>query len=455
MSNKGFSVGGAAFLAVLSAVICSTGLYALDAKPGWVLLVPLVVMGVTFCGLVAIGYAEWVRNSHELHNRIEQLRASLEQSEQREAMRKNAGQWSTPPAVFQFLMRESEAEIVRLRDQVLGYQQGENKAIKAINDVNTQLCQQLADADQENEKLRATIKQDADTWRKQVSNLANSAIDLCKALDGVTFANEADAIAMADLRESLHGLALAGGVLPPPIADLAARLEKIGQTVSQARGLVAAINDGQAVPLKPWEALRESGNAIEVTQGHWVLKGDPATPVSDGAVFVAPFEPISPDVYDERHKCDPEAFVKTVAQDLAGQQQKRREALAAIHDAISRGYNESPEFNAAYHRGGLYVTDELIASEYQRASAWIGNHTPDPETVEQLQAEVVESIEGVRMAQRGIDEQGSERQKRIAYVERLVAQGMPRYFPGVPLVDLDFKQLAIEFDLAQNWQGDE
>ncbi|MGM8388897.1 hypothetical protein [Enterobacter hormaechei] len=437
MVNKLFGVGHALIVSALATALAAAGWVLGGESASFISTGTLLTFGVTFCGLVAVGHADWVRNSHEMHNRIEQLRAALEQSEQREAMRKNAGQWSTPPAVFQFLMRESEAEIVRLRDQVMGYQQGENKAIKAINDVNTQLCQQLADAEQENDKLRATIKQDADTWRKQVSNLANSAIDLCKALDGVTFANEADAIAMADLRESLHGLALAGGVLPPPIADLAARLEKIGQTVSQARGLVAAINDGQAVPLKPWEALRDSGNAIEVTQGHWVLKGDPATPRCDGGIFVAPFEPISPDVYDERHKCDPEAFVKTVAQDLAGQQQKRREALAAIHDAISRGYNESPEFNTAYHRGGLYVTDELIASEYQRASAWIGSNTPDPDAVAAAEAPK------------------GERAARIDYIERLVAQGMPRYFPGVPLVDLDFKQLAIEFDLAQNWQGDE
>jgi hypothetical protein len=381
MVNKLFGVGHALIVSALATALAAAGWVLGGESASFISTGTLLTFGVTFCGLVAVGHADWVRNSHEMHSRIEQLRAALEQSEQREAMRKNAGQWSTPPAVFQFLMRESEAEIVRLRDQVLGYQQGENKAIKAINDVNTQLCQQLADAEQENDKLRATIKQDADTWRKQVSNLANSAIDLCKALDGVTFANEADAIAMADLRDSLHGLALAGGVLPPPIADLASRLEKIGQTVSQARGLVAAINDGQAVPLKPWEALRESGNAIEVTQGHWVLKGDPATPRSDGATFVAPIEPISPDVYDERHKCDPEAFVKTVAQDLAGQQQKRRQALEAIADAMSRGYNETPEFNAAYHRGGLYVTDELIASEYQRASAWIGKHTPDPDAV--------------------------------------------------------------------------
>lgn len=455
MSNKVFGVGHALVVATLATALAAAGWVLGGESASFISTGTLLTFGVTFCGLVAVGHAAWVRNSHEAFNRIEQLRAALEQSEHRETMRKCADTWQTPPAVFQFLLRQYETEAATLRKQLDGYQQGENKAIKAINDVNTQLCQQLADAEQENDKLRATIKQDADTWRKQVSNLANSAIDLCKALEGVTFANEADAIAMADLRDALHGLALAGGVLPPPIADLAARLEKIGQTVSQARGLVAAINDGQAVPLKPWEALRESGNAIEVTQGHWVLKGDPATPVSDGAVFVAPFEPISPDVYDERHKCDPEAFVKTVAQDLAGQQQKRREALEAIADAMSRGYNETPEFNTAYHRGGLYVTDELIASEYQRASAWIGNHTPDPETVEQLQAEVVESIESVRMAQRGIDEQGSERQKRLAYVERLVAQGMPRYFPGVPLVDLDFKQLAIEFDLAQNWQGDE
>lgn len=384
MSNKGFSVGWSILLAAFAAVVCSVGLYSLDAKPGWVLLVPLVVAGVTFCGLVAVGHAEWVRNSHELHNRIEQLRAALEQSEHRETMRKCADTWQTPPAVFQFLLRQYETEAATLRKQIDSYQQGENKAIKAINAVNTQLCQQLADAEQENEKLRATIKQDADTWRKQVSNLATSAIDLCKALDGVTLANEADAIALADLRESLHGLALAGGVLPPPIADLAARLEKIGQTVTQARSLVAAINNGHAVPLKHWEALTESGNAVEVTQGHWVLKGDPATPRSDGST----------------QPTDAEAFVASVAQDLACQHQKRREALAAIHDAISRGYNESPEFNAAYHRGGLYVTDELIASEYQRASAWIGKHTPDPETVEQLQAEVVESIERVNWADR-------------------------------------------------------
>ena len=104
---------------------------------------------------------------------------------------------------------------------------------------------------------------------------------------------------------------------------------------------------------------------------------------------------------------------------------------------MSRGYNESPEFNTAYHRGGLYVTDELIASEYQRASAWIGNNTPDPDAVAAAEAPK------------------GERAARIDYIERLVAQGMPRYFPGVPLVDLDFKQLAIEFDLAQNWQGDE
>lgn len=434
MSNKAFGVGHALIVATLATALAAAGWVLGGESASFISTGTLLTFGVTFCGLVAVGHAAWVRNSHEAFNRIEQLRAALEQSEQREAMRKNAGQWSTPPAVFQFLMRESEAEIVRLRDQVLGYQQGENKAIKAINDVNTQLCQQLADAEQENDKLRATIKQDAETWRKQVSNLATSALDLCKALEGVPFSVE-DGEAIANLRESLHGLALAGGVLPPPIADLAARLEKIGQTVGQARALVAAINKGQAVPLKAWEALTESGNAIEVTQGHWVLKGDPATPVSDGAVFVAPFEPISPDVYDERHKCDPEAFVKTVAQDLAGQQQKRRQALEAIADAMSRGYNETPEFNAAYHRGGLYVTDELIASEYQRASAWIGKHTPDPDAV--------------AAAPKG------ERAERIAYVEKLVAQGMPRYFPGVPLVDLDFKQLAIEFDLAQNWQGDE
>lgn len=454
MSNKGFSVGWSMVLASLAMVVCLAGLSFMGAAPGWGVLISLAVMGVTFCGLVAIGHAEWVRNSHELHQRIDTMRATIEQYQIREEMQTRARTWQAPPA-FHMLIAELRAEIGQLHRQIDSYQQGENKAIKAINSVNTQLCQQLADAEQENDKLRATIKQDADTWRKQVSNLATSAIDLCKALEGVTFANEADAIAMADLRESLHGLALAGGVLPPPIADLAERLEKIGQTVGQARALVAAINQGQAVPLKAWEALTESGNAIEVTQGHWVLKGDPATPRSDGGTYAAIIEPISPDVYDERHKCDPEAFVKTVAQDLAGQQQKRREALEAIADAMSRGYNETPEFNTAYHRGGLYVTDELIASEYQRASAWIGNNTPDPETVEQLQAEVVESIESVRMAQRGIDEQGSERQKRIAYVERLVAQGMPRYFPGVPLVDLDFKQLAIEFDLAQNWQGDE
>lgn len=364
MSNKGFSVGWSILLALLAAVVCSVGLFALGAKPGWGLLVPLVVMGVTFCGLVTVGHAEWVRNSHELHQRIDTMRATIEQYQIREEMQTRARTWQSPPA-FHMLIAELRAEIGQLHRQIDSYQQGENKAIKAINSVNTQLCQQLADAEQENDKLRATIKQDADTWRKQVSNLATSAIDLCKALEGVTFANEADAIAMADLRDALHGLALAGGVLPPPIADLAARLEKIGQTVTQARGLVAAINDGQAVPLKPWEALRDSGNAIEVTQGHWVLKGDPATPRCDGST----------------QPTDAEAFVAAVAQDLAGQQQKRREALEAIADAMSRGYNETPEFNAAYHRGGLYVTDELIASEYQRASAWIGKHTPDPDAV--------------------------------------------------------------------------
>lgn len=364
MSNKGFGVGHALIVSTLATALAAAGWVLGGESASFISTGTLLTFGVTFCGLVAVGHAAWVRNSHELHNRIDQLRAALEQSEHREAMRKNAGQWSTPPAVFQFLMRESEAEIVRLRDQVLGYQQGENKAIKVINDVNTQLCQQLADAEQENEKLRATIKQDADTWRKQVSNLATSALDLCKALEGVPFSVE-DGEAIANLRESLHGLALAGGVLPPPIADLAARLEKIGQTVGQARALVTAINHGHAVPLKAWEALTESGNAIEVTQGHWVLKGDPATPRSDGST----------------QPTDAEAFVKTVAQDLAGQQQKRREALEAIADAMSRGYNETPEFNTAYHRGGLYVTDELIASEYQRASAWIGKHTPDPDAV--------------------------------------------------------------------------
>lgn len=420
MSNKAFGVGHALIVATLATALAAAGWVLGGESASFISTGTLLTFGVTFCGLVAVGHAAWVRNSHEAFNRIEQLRAALEQSEHRETMRKSAGHWHTPPAVFQFLMRELEGEIVSLRKQLDGYQQGENKAIKAINDVNTQLCQQLADAEQENDKLRATIKQDADTWRKQVSNLATSALDLCKALEGVPFSVE-DGEAIANLRESLHGLALAGGVLPPPIADLAARLEKIGQTVGQARALVAAINQGQAVPLKAWEALTESGNAIEVTQGHWVLKGDPATPRSDGGT----------------QPTDAEAFVAAVAEDLAGQQRKRREALEAIADAMSRGYNETPEFNAAYHRGGLYVTDELIASEYQRASAWIGKHTPDPDAVTAAEAPK------------------GERAERIAYVERLVAQGMPRYFPGVPLVDLDFKQLAIEFDLAQNWQGDE
>lgn len=378
MVNKLFGVGHALIVSALATALAAAGWVLGGESASFISTGTLLTFGVTFCGLVAVGHADWVRNSHELHNRIDTMRATIEQYQIREEMQTRARTWQAPPA-FHMLIAELRAEIGQLHRQIDSYQQGENKAIKAINSVNTQLCQQLADAEQENDKLRATIKQDADTWRKQVSNLATSAIDLCKALEGVTFANEADAIAMADLRDALHGLALAGGVLPPPIADLAARLEKIGQTVTQARGLVAAINDGQAVPLKPWEALRDSGNAIEVTQGHWVLKGDPATPRCDGGIFVAPFEPISPDVYDERHKCDPEAFVKTVAQDLAGQQQKRREALEAIADAMSRGYNESPEFNTAYHRGGLYVTDELIASEYQRASAWIGKHTPDPD----------------------------------------------------------------------------
>lgn len=366
MSNKVFGVGHALITAALAALLAAAGWTLGGESASFISTGTLLTFGVTFCGLVAIGHASWVRSSHELHQRIDHLRSALEQSEKREAMRTSAQDWQTPPAVFQFLLREMEGEIGNLRKTINSYQQGENKAISAINSVNTQLCQQLADAEQENDKLRATLKQDADTWRKQVNNLATSAIDLCKALDGVTFANEADAIAMADLRDALHGLALAGGVLPPPIADLAARLEKIGQTVTQARGLVAAINDGQAVPLKPWEALRDSGNAIEVTAGHWVLKGDPATPRSDGGT---------------QPTCDAEAFVAAVAEDLAGQQQKRREALEAIADAMSRGYNETPEFNAAYHRGGLYVTDELIASEYQRASAWIGKHTPDPDAV--------------------------------------------------------------------------
>lgn len=364
MSNKGFGVGHALIVSTLATALAAAGWVLGGESASFISTGTLLTFGVTFCGLVAVGHAAWVRNSHEAFNRIEQLRAALEQSEHRETMRNGAGHWHTPPAVFQFLMRELEGEIVSLRKQLDGYQQGENKAIKAINDVNTQLCQQLADAEQENDKLRATIKQDADTWRKQVSNLATSALDLCKALEGVPFSVE-DGEAIANLRESLHGLALAGGVLPPPIADLAARLEKIGQTVGQARALVAAINHGHAVPLKAWEALTESGNAIEVTQGHWVLKGDPATPRSDGST----------------QPTDAEAFVAAVAQDLAGQQQKRREALEAIADAMSRGYNETPEFNAAYHRGGLYVTDELIASEYQRASAWIGKHTPDPDAV--------------------------------------------------------------------------
>ena len=365
MSNKVFGVGHALITAALAALLAASGWVLGGESASFISTGTLLTFGVTFCGLVAIGHASWVRSSHELHQRIEYLRSALEQSEKREAMRTSAQGWHTPPAVFQFLMRESEQEIANLRNMLDRYQQGENQAIKAINSVNTQLCQQLADAEQENDKLRATIKQDADTWRKQVSNLANSAIDLCKALEGVPFSVE-DGEAIANLRESLHGLALAGGVLPPPIADLAARLEKIGQTVTQARGLVAAINDGLAVPLKPWEALRDSGNAIEVTAGHWVLKGDPATPRSDGST---------------QPTCDAEAFVAAVAEDLAGQQQKRRQALEAIADAMSRGYNETPEFNAAYHRGGLYVTDELIASEYKRASAWIGKRTPDPDAV--------------------------------------------------------------------------
>lgn len=318
--HKSIVAGGATFALCLVAMLAG-GLTWFTGAAGWCVFLAFVLS-------VFAAYSMWVQLNHadkqkwaeERNDTIDRL------NDAQRCVRAEEG-----------AHERTKRELVDVRQQLTQANTDASTAKREYESMRERAGQRGRTIDE----LQRRISSDNDTWRKQVSNLAESAYKMAVHIEG-------SANGLPDewqewggeLARDLRALASAGGVQVEPQDDR--QLAMPIETVSR---------DAWATPADKLDAMQAVAfKAVPL----------PAAPTGPNPIDV-PEEVAQPSQWQE---------LTRLIGNVKENQHRRRALLDRIVKAVEQGYDISEEFNAAYHRGMLFVTDELIAAEVEKIFFW-------------------------------------------------------------------------------------
>lgn len=300
--------GGIAFALCLVSMLAG-GLTWLTGAAGWVLFLAMVfsaVVGLTAFNLINLhAKQDWLADRRDVIDRLNDAQMCIKSEEKAHEFTKRQ-------------LRDANHKINQEHAEAQRYLKERNEANDAADAMRIRCGQRdgvIKELRAELEEIRQQIQTDNDTWRKQVSNMRTAAMDLYKALDDMKFSHD-DLDAVQNLMDGLLSLAESGGV---PVMQDERQIPIEGTTTVEA----------------------EIESAIEYDGG----------PVRTVTLPPAPTGPT------------PIHIAHSLMAKVRENQAQRRANLDMICHAVELGYELSAEFTAAYHRGMIWVTDELIAKE--------------------------------------------------------------------------------------------
>ena len=318
--------GGAAFALCLVCMLAG-GLTWLTGAAGWLVFFALVfsaVVGFTVFNLINLhNKQDWLADRRDVYDRMQDaqlcIKAEERAHEQTKAQLRSANRQITDEheKAQRYLKQYNEAkdaqEAMRIR---CGQRDGVIKELRA-----------------ELEEIRNAIAESDRTWAGQVSNMREAAYKLATHIEGSAngLPDEWEAWG-AELVQDLRALAGAGGVQ----AD-ERQIPIEGATTVEAE--IEAVAVIEPVSRDAWATPAETLDAMQVTAFQRVP---------------LPAAPTGPNPIDVAHR---------LMAKVRENQSQRRADLDVITKAVENGYELSEAFTAAYQRGMIHVTDEVIASE--------------------------------------------------------------------------------------------
>lgn len=314
--------GGASLVLCLGCMLAG-GLTWGTGAAGWLVFFALVlsaVVGFTVFNLINIhNKQDWLADRRDVYDRMQDAQQCIK-SEERAHERTKAQ------------LRSANKQITQEHAEAQRYLKSLNQANDDREAMRIRCGQRdgvIKELRAEVEEIRQQLQADNDTWRQQVSNMREAAYNLAVHIEGSAngLPDEWEAWG-AELAQDLRRLAGAGGVQADdrqiPIED--------ANTVEA----VAVIE-----PVSPdaWETPAETLDAMQVTEFQRVPL--PAAQTQPTPIHIA---------YQLMSK-------------VRENQAQRRADMDVILNAVEHGYELSDAFKAAYQRGMIHVTDEVIANE--------------------------------------------------------------------------------------------
>lgn len=315
--------GGIAFALCLVSMLAG-GLTWLTGAAGWVLFLAMVfsaVVGLAAFKLINLHHKQdWLAERRSVIDRMQDAQACIKAEEKAHEFTKRQ-------------LRDANHKITQEHAEAQRYLKQYNEANDAADAMRIRCGQRdgaIKELRAELEEIRNAIAESDRTWAWQVSNMREAAYKLAVHIEGSAngLPDEWEAWG-AELAQDLRKLAGAGGVQ----AD-----ER--QIPIEGTTTVEAEIEAAAGPTSIEELQAEVVDSIERVR--LVQRGIDA-PAPTGAEAAIQLERI----------------YSAVRQNQA----QRRADLEVITKAVAGGYELSPAFTAAAHKGLIWVTDDLIASE--------------------------------------------------------------------------------------------
>lgn len=300
--------GGAAFVLCLVCMLAG-GLTWLTGAAGWLVFFALVfssVVGFTVFNLINLhNKQDWLADRRDVYDRMQDAQACIKAEEKAHEYTKAQ-------------LRSANKQITQEHAEAQRYLKSLNQANDDREAMRIRCGQRdgvIKELRAEVEEIRNAIAESDRTWAGQVSNMREAAYKLATHIEGSAngLPDEWEAWG-AELVQDLRALAGAGGV--------------------QA--------DERQIPIEGTTTVEaEIESVIE-------YDGGPVRTVT------LPPAPTGPNPIEVAYR-----LMATVRENQA----QRRADMDVILNAVEHGYELSEAFTAAYQRGMIHVTDEVIANE--------------------------------------------------------------------------------------------
>lgn len=347
--DKSILAGGATFALCLVAMLAG-GLTWFTGAAGWCVFLAFMLS-------VFAGFAMWVQlNAAEAQQWKQERRDTIDRMEDAQRCIK----------AEEKAHERTKRELVDVRQQLT---QANTDATTAKTEYGN-MRDRAAERGRTIKALEDRIASDNNTWRKQVSNVREAAYNMAVHIEG-----------------SANGL-------PDEWQEWGAELARDLRALAGAAGVEndnrqVTIDEALAEPANPTAALVQvmgRGNRWIVWEWSYApgdLAQDATVEIKTASGEVNTLEASVVDWEQVTHyrvvrsplpaaqtQPTPLHAVHVLMAKVRANQAERRANLDRICKAIEDGYELGASFTAAYHRGALWVSDEIIGNEVAAVKAW-------------------------------------------------------------------------------------